>query len=196
MLPRSFFFIRHGETDWNRQELLQGHSDIPLNDTGRAQAAAAAITFASLPVRLIVASPLLRAQETAEILNRHIKAKIIFEPDIRERNFGDLEGKGYEHFEKMKIEAKEKNLPVEENGAPCPPNAETYAQFRDRCLNGFARHLSDHADEILFVAHGGVYRSLQRSLKMPTSQSANCEPFLFSRADQEWRLHNLMEKAA
>jgi broad specificity phosphatase PhoE len=196
MLPRSFFFIRHGETDWNRQEMMQGHSDIPLNDTGRDQAAKAAAAFTDHTIRLLVVSPLLRAKETAEILNKNLKAHIILEPDIRERNFGDLEGKSYLHFEKMKIEAKEKNLPVEENGLPCPPNAEPYAQFLDRCLNGFARHLSDHADEVLFVAHGGVYRSLQRSLKMPTGHSANCEPFLFLRADQEWRLHNLIKKAA
>ena len=61
-------FIRHGQTDWNREGLLQGSSDIPLNDTGRAQARDALMTLRSMPWDVVVSSPLRRARETAQII--------------------------------------------------------------------------------------------------------------------------------
>ena len=195
MLPRSFYFLRHGETDWNKQELLQGNTDIPLNDNGRAQAKSAAPFFLGLPIKYIVTSTLSRAQETAEIVNRHLKLDILFEDNIRERHFGDLEGQGYEHFQRLKKEAAEKKLIIEENGLPCPPNAEPYADFKQRCINGFQTHLSSLNDNILFISHGGVHRSLQRSLNIPDlRQSGNCEPFQFLKQDTLWHLQVIGQK--
>jgi broad specificity phosphatase PhoE len=197
MLSRSFYFLRHGETDWNKQELLQGHSDIPLNDTGRAQAMAAAESFIPHNIQVIVASPLSRARETAEIINKTLKAEMVFEHGIKERSFGDLEGGAYATFEAFKKKALVENLPIEENGMPCPPNAEPYAAFRARTLHGFESQLKAIADKnILFVSHGGVYRALCRSLNTDLRVSGNCEPFLFERGPQNWRIHDLKAKAA
>lgn len=63
-----FAFIRHGQTDWNRDDKLQGSSDIPLNDIGRQQAHEAAALLADGGWQAIVSSPLSRARETAEII--------------------------------------------------------------------------------------------------------------------------------
>jgi len=63
-----FAFIRHGQTDWNRDDRLQGSSDIPLNDTGREQAHEAASLLRDGGWQVIVSSPLSRARETAQII--------------------------------------------------------------------------------------------------------------------------------
>ena len=60
--PAPFFFLRHGETDWNRERRLQGNIDVPLNATGLAQAEAAAKRLVGAGVATIVASPLARAR--------------------------------------------------------------------------------------------------------------------------------------
>ena len=63
-----FAFIRHGQTDWNRDDRLQGSSDIPLNETGREQAHEAAGLLRDGGWEVIVSSPLMRARDTAQII--------------------------------------------------------------------------------------------------------------------------------
>jgi broad specificity phosphatase PhoE len=85
--------IRHGETDWNKSQRFQGQSDIPLNQTGREQAARLAAALREiLPFQRVVASDLSRARETAEIVHRGYTQPIITDPAFREMGFGDWEG--------------------------------------------------------------------------------------------------------
>lgn len=91
----TFAFIRHGQTNWNRDERLQGSSDIPLNDLGRQQAADAVAVLAATGTTwdAIVSSPLSRARETAEIIA--VGLGIELGPtydDLIERHYGDGEG--------------------------------------------------------------------------------------------------------
>ena len=67
LIRTPFWFLRHGETDWNAQGLSQGNVDIPLNATGIAQAHAAAPLLRNRGISHIVASPLSRAHDTAKI---------------------------------------------------------------------------------------------------------------------------------
>jgi uncharacterized phosphatase len=86
-------FIRHGQTDWNRDGLLQGSSDIPLNDTGRSQARDALMTLRSRPWDVVVSSPLLRARETAQIIADGLGIPLgPAYPGLVERDYGELEG--------------------------------------------------------------------------------------------------------
>lgn len=73
------YMIRHGETDWNKAHRLQGWSDIPLNERGRAQAACAAKMMASVPLDVIYTSPLKRAVETADIIRGERDIPVISE---------------------------------------------------------------------------------------------------------------------
>jgi uncharacterized phosphatase len=88
----TLFFVRHGETDWNRQQRFQGSQDIPLNDEGRAQARRLAAAW-DRPVDAVVSSPLSRARETAEILAVALGLPIHhFDRRLLERSFGHGEG--------------------------------------------------------------------------------------------------------
>ena len=86
-------FIRHGQTDWNRDGRLQGSSDIPLNDTGRGQAADAVAVLDGTTWDAIVSSPLSRARETAEIISDGLGITLGPSYDnLIERHYGDAEG--------------------------------------------------------------------------------------------------------
>ncbi len=90
----SFVFLRHGESIGNAESRWQGQSDYPLTERGRAQARALAERWKSEAVKfdLVIASPLVRAKETAEIIASALKAKIEIDPILLERNIGEMEG--------------------------------------------------------------------------------------------------------
>ena len=91
------YLLRHGETDWNKKRLLQGHTDIPLNEKGRAQVddTVRRLCAAGVQMDAIISSPLKRARETAEIAALRLdypKEKIVVEELLIERGFGEGEG--------------------------------------------------------------------------------------------------------
>lgn len=189
MLPRSFYFLRHGETDWNKQQRIQGYTDIPLNDNGRQQAEAAIPFLSSLKIDRLIVSPLSRAHETATIVNAVLGKPIIIDEGLKERNFGILEGKEINEMQAIRQAMIDQGLPHEENGYPCPPEAEPYSVFKDRTVQALARHLDTHEGEnLLFVAHGGIYRVLLRCLMNDIGQSGNAEPFHFEKKGADWSL--------
>ena len=84
--------IRHGETDWNVDRRIQGHTDIPLNETGRAQALAMAFNAAHQRFHAIYSSDLARAQETARVLASREDQQVKLLPQLRERHYGIFQG--------------------------------------------------------------------------------------------------------
>jgi broad specificity phosphatase PhoE len=89
---RSFLCLRHGVTDWNAQGRFQGRTDIPLNDEGISQADAAALRLRNVRIDHVVASPLVRAARTAEIVAASLAAPLAIDDRLIECDFGNLEG--------------------------------------------------------------------------------------------------------
>ena len=87
------YYIRHGETDWNRQGRFQGRTDNPLNDDGIAQAHAAAERLQQVALGQIVSSPLVRALKTAEIIAAAAAKTVTVDRGLIELDFGSFEGK-------------------------------------------------------------------------------------------------------
>src|SRR3954451_10202115 len=85
-------FVRHGETDWNAEGRLQGHTDRALNEYGRRQAHELADRLVGDGVAAIYASDLARAKEAAEIIAARLDLPVVVDPDLRERNWGNWEG--------------------------------------------------------------------------------------------------------
>ena len=86
------YIMRHGKTEWNALNKLQGRTDIPLNEEGRQMARAAGEEYRKVPFDVCYCSPLLRARETAEILLKGRDVPILFDDRLREMSFGVCEG--------------------------------------------------------------------------------------------------------
>lgn len=107
MNQKTFYFIRHGQTDWNRERRLQGRSNTTLNLTGRNQAKELGFWLMSQTdlfnhsSTIIVTSPLKRAYETAEVLGDVLRLKIQPVDGLQEIFFGEVEGKTYAEAEEL-----------------------------------------------------------------------------------------------
>lgn len=147
----SIVFVRHGQTEWNRIGLVQGVSDIPLNDTGRAQAREAGELLAHDRVEwdLITSSKLSRARETAQIIADRLEQRL-GDPvaDLREQHYGVAEGVTIEEFNE-----RWPNRDFEDG--------ETSEQLTERGLSVLAHLDGLHPNgEVLAVSHGALIRRL------------------------------------
>ncbi|MDR0561071.1 MAG: histidine phosphatase family protein [Spirochaetaceae bacterium] len=94
--------VRHGETDWNRLGKMQGQEDIPLNETGKRQAADAADRLSGSLWTAIVSSPLARARQTGEIIARKLGIQtILADPGFTERHLGRISGMLIPEFDRL-----------------------------------------------------------------------------------------------
>ena len=95
---KNIYLILHGETDWNRDKRFQGQTDVPLNATGKAQAAELVPMMAQLKVEAAFSSDLGRAYETAQIALSDVRLNIQKDPRLRETNIGEAEGLTYDEI--------------------------------------------------------------------------------------------------
>ncbi|MEO7122767.1 MAG: histidine phosphatase family protein [Lacisediminihabitans sp.] len=144
------YLVRHGETDWNRQRRIQGSTDIPLNDTGRAQAMRAGNLLARRRWDGILSSPLSRAYETARIIAREVGLN---EPhrldDMAERQYGDAEG------------LTDRQLSRRFPQGSSVPGRETREAVAARVLPALVRLAeSNPGKSFIVTTHGGVIRTV------------------------------------
>jgi broad specificity phosphatase PhoE len=193
MIERSFYFLRHGETDENRGKVLQGHLDTLLNETGQTQASQAAKILQRHPIDRIVSSTLKRAAETAQIIQQILQKPITFHDDLRENFFGLFEGKTTEQINDWKIANNYTDGPIQpETGFAVPPEGESYKDMRYRVLTAIRTILEKHpTDHILFVSHGRVFGMLNLELLGQDSYSKNSQPYRFERTNEGWSLNDL-----
>lgn len=149
--PAVIALVRHGETDWNLAGRIQGRTEVPLNETGRAQAAATALDLAAAGVGLggwtgIRASPLGRAIETAEIIAAGLSlAQPHIDDAFWERDFGPAEG--------VIVAEAQRTWPGLD-----VPGAEPLDALAERTANALTRVLSEAPGSIV-VAHGAMLRT-------------------------------------
>ncbi|HEX7526613.1 MAG TPA: histidine phosphatase family protein [Gaiellaceae bacterium] len=167
----TLLLIRHGETDWNAEGRLQGHTDRPLNDHGRRQAAALAERLAGEAVAAVYSSDLARARETAEILAERLGLPVVDDPDLRERNWGNWEG----------LRGTERNR-IEYVGEAQDAHAE-------RVIRAVRRIAELHPGErIVVVTHGGSLRRIQvATYGMALPVADNCSVWAVAVEDGTFR---------
>lgn len=140
-------FIRHGQTDWNARELLQGSSDIPLNDVGRQQAQEVVEKLGGGHWDAIVSSPLRQARETAQIMAQGLGLELSRSYDeLIERDYGQAEG--------MRLEESEKLWPNKTGGG-----IETLESVVARGRKAISLITGDFPGKnVLVVCHGTIIR--------------------------------------
>lgn len=154
--------IRHGETAWNKDTRIQGHLDIPLNDTGLWQAQRAAESLRDEPVAAVYASDLTRARQTAEAIAALQSHTVVTHPGLRERSFGEFEGKTWAELEAGWPDAAlawRKRVPEF-----APTGGENLLQLYERVVDTLSLLAERHmGEQIVVVAHGGVMDILYRA---------------------------------
>lgn len=174
----TFYFLRHGETKFNEQGLIQGHLDVPLNTTGHDQAARAAKTLKNKPIAQIVSSPLSRAKQTPEIVASHHDVNIIFDDGLMECHLGDQQGEPDGDW-----------LDDYWAGFFDPANGETFHQFSERAWNAMQRAIS-YGPNTLIVAHKGLMYAAQEYVTFEPiiSPIPNATPVLIHPNNGVWNL--------
>ena len=153
--------VRHGETAWNVDTRIQGHLDIALNDTGRWQARQVARALADEPLAAVYTSDLQRAHATAQAIAQASGAPLVAEPGLRERSFGELEGRTFAEIEAELPEQARRWRQRDPHFAPT--GGETLVQLRERIAATTHRLAAQHTEQlIVLVAHGGVLDMLYR----------------------------------
>ena len=159
--PTRIVAIRHGETTWNVDTRIQGHLDIPLNATGRQQAARMARALQGEPIAAVYASDLTRAWETAGYLGRAQGLEVTAEEGLRERGFGDFEGRTFAEIEALLPDQSLRWRKREPDFAP--QGGESLMALHRRVVEAAERLAARHRGELIaLVGHGGVMDVLYR----------------------------------
>ncbi len=159
------YLIRHGETEHNRRQLLQGHAEIPLNDAGIQQASLLGERMRDLPLDHIYASDLRRTTMTAAILAAHTGVSLSYDMAYRERDPGELADKSYEEGMAFFTD------PLFE-----PPGGESVPTFATRveaAFNSLIESEGDRGRNVAVVSHGMVCAAFMNiCIGMPIEQIA------------------------
>lgn len=160
--PTRVFVLRHGQTAWNAEQRIQGHRDVPLNATGRSQAARMAQALAGEALAAIYSSDLERAHETARALAATTAAPLWADARLRERAFGRFEGQTYAEIERQWPDETARWRRREPDFRP--GDGEALAPFYARCVGAVLELAAAHPGAaIAVVAHGGVLDCLYRA---------------------------------
>ena len=170
------YYIRHGETEWNADGRLQGTQDIPLNDLGRRQAAAAGVILADLFARDgrsetslgFVASPLGRARSSMELVRGSLKLppdQYAVDTRLREIGYGEWEGSTLSQMQAQDPDVFARRQ-ADKWTVP-PPGGESYAEVQARVSDWYSQLTAD----TVAVAHGGTARALMVALGIETPNS-------------------------
>jgi 2,3-bisphosphoglycerate-dependent phosphoglycerate mutase len=155
-VPTTLVLVRHGETDWNRDNRFQGHADPPLNETGRAQARALATELRREVFAALYTSPLQRAAETAAIIGYELGLEARPDVALKEVDVGSWSGLTRAEVEQRHPTGFARWLEYGHGW----DDGETYDELGARVVTGLARIAErHHGGDVLAITHGGPIRS-------------------------------------
>ncbi|UCD85281.1 MAG: histidine phosphatase family protein [Deltaproteobacteria bacterium] len=153
------YLIRHGQTDWNREEIFRGRADRPLNEVGGWEAGALSRALADVTIDFIYSSPLIRAQDTARPIASAHGLKVIPLPGIIDIDYGDWQGLSHD-------QAKEQYPELYRKWQEHPeqvefPGGESLNMVRERVMSAFKEIVTRHPEQSgVVVSHRVVNKVL------------------------------------
>ena len=183
MTETKFGLLRHGQTDWNINFLLQGVTDIPMNETGIEQVRLAAQAIYAKDWDVVLTSPLTRAKQTAEIIASHVGFEEIVEHELLiERSFGEAEGLSHEQWR-----AKYSNLDEIPGGESRTQLAARSQLILDQVATQFA------GKRVLAISHGALIRGLlaiasENELPRDGERLGNASLNVVSHFESSWKV--------
>ena len=174
---KRLFLARHGETDWNLEERIQGSTCKPLNSTGLAQAQALAELLSETPIELVVTSPLRRAASTAEIIRdkAHAHVKLLEEERFAEMHFGDIEGHRLSEFGSTYRDTLDAWARGELDVRWPGEGGESCQDVADRAMDALQSLSQLPERHLLVVAHSRVNKSLIAALRGDLSRCSDVQ---------------------
>lgn len=159
-----FYIVRHGETEWNVQHLMQGHRDSPLTPVGISQVKELAIELDSVQLDLVYSSDLGRAKHTAKLLVQKKRLRVRTSKLLRESSFGKHEGKTFQEY----FDLYEKALTLEKQvddktlyNFKADSDVESPREIMDRFIRLLKQITRNNPGKtVLLVSHGGLMRHL------------------------------------
>jgi len=184
---RSFYGLRHGATDWNRDGLFQGRTDNPLNEDGLRQAHAAVDMLRRAGINRIVASPLVRAARTAEVIAAAIAVPLAIDDGIIEFDFGSLEG-----LPVRDLMIRHGVKSATDLVAILPEDGESWHAMTERSLRCVSAWLDRHPDDnFLFVCHDAVMQGMANALCGSYFKNSHGIPFRYLHEAAQWRVEQV-----
>lgn len=187
-----FIVMRHGRTDYNDRHLLQGQTEMPLNEKGilEAEHARDELKQDGYSIDRVISSPLRRAQKTAEIVSGFPKEKIEIDRRLIEIGFGPMEGSSASEIgEEMQVFFKDPPRYIP------PAGAESYQSLIGRMEDFLDSHVSEKSeDTVLVLSHGTAMHAMYlvltgRPLKQFwDSPIGNCGFFVISNSSGSWKI--------
>lgn len=150
----NLYVVRHGQTEWNILKKMQGSADIPLTEKGLAQAEITKSNLSNISFDVIFCSPLIRAKQTAQVINFDRTLNIIIDDRLRERNYGEFEGTSKNSFDYNEFWSYNKNLKYDK--------AENIQDFFKRIYSFLDDIEAEYYDKnVLIVTHAGVMKAIE-----------------------------------
>ncbi len=150
--------VRHGETEWSKEGRFYGRTNLPLTDVGQQDAQDLIAKITPFAPHICVASPALRAQQTAAPTVAALGLQIINDADLWEQDYGDWEGK---HFNEVRAESETVFNQWLSKEIPGPPGGEESTAVRDRAMRAVSKITDTYQNQtVLIVAHGSLLNAM------------------------------------
>lgn len=180
------YFIRHGETDWNKHKRLQGRQDVPLNDKGLAQAKMLAIYLKKEKIDRVISSPLQRAKTTADTIAASLQLPVSVDPLLIERSFGQAEGMTFEQYSTHYPDG-------------IYPEMERTSTIQARCIQLIENFSTFKEKKIVIVSHGELINNVLDILSQGTIKNEKLNNGSISHikfTDDHWKIMSYNQSPA